>query len=68
MIRMNSLYSEFSQQIINFIENENKIVINNLREVLIDNQFYKNFILKFYTNFNNFEKNYLLISKVYIFL
>ena len=64
IIRMNTLYSDFSQQIIDFIEKGNKIIINNLGELLIDNQFYKHFLLRLNSNCNNFEKNYLLISKV----
>ena len=64
LIRINTLYSNFSEQIINFIEKGNKIIINNIQNIFLEIQFFKTFLSTLGSNLDNFQKKYLNISKV----
>ena len=64
LIRINTLYSNFSEQIINFIEKGNKIIINNIQNIFLEIQFFKTFLSILGSNLDNFQKKYLYISKV----
>ena len=64
LIRINTLYSNFSEQIINFIEKGNKIIINNIQNIFLEIQFFKTFLSILGSNLDNFQKKYLNISKV----
>lgn len=64
LIRINTLYSNFSEQIINFIEKGNKIIINNIQNIFLEIQFFKTFLSTLGSNLDNFQKKYLYISKV----
>ena len=64
LIRINTLYSNFSEQIINFIEKGNKIIINNIQNIFLEIQFFKTFLSTLGSNLDNFQKKYLHISKV----
>ena len=64
LIRINTLYSNFSEQIINFIEKGNKIIINNIQNSFLEIQFFKTFLSTLGSNLDNFQKKYLNISKV----
>ena len=64
LVRINTLYSNFSEQIINFIEKGNKIIINNIQNIFLEIQFFKTFLSTLGSNLDNFQKKYLNISKV----
>ena len=67
IMRINSIYSDFANQIINFIEKGDFSLKYNLEEVLYDNQFFKIFLLRLISN-ENFEKKFLALSKVKIII
>jgi len=67
IMRINSIYSDFANQIINLIEKGDFSLKYNLEEVLYDNQFFKIFLLRLISN-ENFEKKFLALSKVKIII
>ena len=64
-MRINSIYSDFSNQIINLIEKSDLTLNDNLEEVLYDNHIFKIFLLRLISN-DDFEKKYLALSEVKI--
>ena len=64
-MRINTVYSDFSNQIFLLIEKGDFSLFNKLEEFLYDNHFFKVFILKLVSNLDkNFEEKYKALSKV----
>ena len=64
-MRINTVYSDFSNQIFLLIEKGDFSLFNKLEEFLYDNHFFKVFISKLVSNLDkNFEEKYKALSKV----
>ncbi len=65
IMRINTVYSDFSNQIFLLIEKGDFSLFNKLEEFLYDNHFFKVFISKLVSNLDkNFEEKYKALSKV----